>query len=311
MKLKRIFLILAALVAFSSALTAASDYEQLLDKYKTLKKSLVVEKEEKRRLAEEAQILAEKKAEIIKNAEHIKSIDAYLVKIPNRNYSTMMTEVTQKQWQIIMGRNPSYFTGDSLPVECVSWFDAVEFCNALSEKQGLEKCYSNGRVAYYDQIKYKDVTEEDYNKDQKKKSSEQQVIKYYVINCNFNANGYRLPTVEEWKYAAKGGKSDYYHSVTYSGSDNLDEVGWYSKNSEGKTHPVAQKKPNGYGLYDMSGNVWEWCWDSCRSVCRDRYGGSWKNIADGCTVYNDEGWGRASGTYDDLGFRIVRSSSKK
>ena len=304
MKLKKIFLILAALVAFSSALTAESDYEYLLDKYKSFE-GLKAMREAQKRLAEEVRIAAEKKAELIKNAEHIKSIDAYFIKIPNQNYSMMMTEVTQKQWRTVMGKNPSWFKGDDLPVERVSWIDAVEFCNALSEKQGLEKCYSNGRWAYYDKKKKKDVTEEDYNKDQKKKYSKRQIEKYYVIDCNFNANGYRLPTVEEWQYATRGGEN-----YKYSGSDNLDEVGWYKENSEGSTHPVAQKKPNGYGLYDMSGNVWEWCWDSGSYSGRCRCGGSWNNDAAGCEVGN-RSWNRASFTYGDLGFRIVRSLSKK
>lgn len=81
--------------------------------------------------------------------------DAYLVTIPGKNYLMMKTEVTQKQWQIIMGNNPSHFKGDDLPVEKVSWINAVEFCNALSEKQNLEKCYSNGHWAYYDKKKIK------------------------------------------------------------------------------------------------------------------------------------------------------------
>lgn len=86
-----------------------------------------------------------------------------------------------------------------------------------------------------------------------------------------------MPTVEEWRYAAKGGQE-----FKYSGSDNLDEVGWYRENSGGKIHPVAQKKPNGYGLYDMNGNVLEWCWDSSPSYSYSRYycGGSWFNDAD-------------------------------
>ena len=145
----------------------------------------------------------------------------------------------------------------------------------------------------------------DYNKDQKKKYSKRQVIKYYAIDCNFNANGYRLPTVDEWQYAAKGGQE-----FKYSGSGNLDEVGWYGGNSGGKAHPVAQKKPNGYGLYDMSGNVWEWCWDS-DSDERCRCGGSWSNdAADYCEV-DRKYCHYANSTFNSLGFRIVRSSSKK
>ncbi|WP_178842242.1 formylglycine-generating enzyme family protein [uncultured Treponema sp.] len=268
MKLKKIFLILTALVAFSSALTAVSDYEYLLGKYKPL------------------------------------IDDAFLVTIPGKNYLMMKTEVTQKQWQTVMENNPSYFKGDYLPVEKVSWIKAVEFCNALSEKQNLEKCYSNGHWAYYNKKKNKDVTEEDYNKDQKKEYSKQQVIKYYAIDCNFNANGYRLPTVEEWQYAAKGGQE-----FEYSGSDNLDKVGWYKDNSGDKTHPVAQKKPNGYGLYDMSGNVWEWCWDSDGSGGRYFCGGSWYNDADYCEMGNRY-WYDADGTGKDVGFRIVRSTGK-
>ena len=287
MKLKKLFLILTAFVAFSSTLTAVSDYEYLLGKYRTMKK-----------IAEEERLSAEKKARMMKNAEYLEMLDAYLAVIPGKDYLMMKTEVTQKQWQTVMENNPSYFRGDDLPVEKVSWINAVEFCNALSEKQNLEKCYSNGHWAYYDKKKNKDVTEKAYYKDKKG-----QVIKYYAIDCNFNANGYRLPTVGEWQYAARGGEN-----YKYSGSDNLDEMGWYEYNSGGKTHPVAQKKPNGYGLYDMSGNVWEWCWDSSS---KDRYfcGGSWDYNAYSCEVYFNYG-DNANSTDDNLGFRIVRSTGK-
>ena len=193
--------------------------------------------------------------------------------ISGKKWMMSKTEITQSVYKAIMGKNPSQFTDDSLPVESVSWYDAVEFCNKLSKKAGLETVYSiNGRTVEWDR----------------------------------NASGYRLPTVEEWQYAARGGEN-----YKYSGSDNLDEVGWYYKNSEKKTHPVAQKKPNGYGLYDMSGNVGEWCWDSNTYDSKYRYscGGSCCDAADYCEVGDKNGY-YASNTYYDLGFRVVRSTGK-
>lgn len=309
MKLKKLFLILTALVAFSSTLTAKSDYEYLLDKFRPLMEARKAEREaaereekemqKQKRLAELERILAEKRAELIKNAEHIKTIDAYLIKIPNRNYSIMMTEVTQKQWQAVMGNNPSHFKGDNLPVECVSWIDAVVFCNQFSEKEGLKPCYSYDGTSNVEEWKFLKEKLWKWSNKKWKKFNENFV-------CDTTANGYRLPTVEEWQYTAKGGQE-----VKYSGSDNLDEVGWYYGNSGEKTHPVAQKKPNGYGLYDMSGNVSEWCWDSYPSISKNRYfcGGSWYYIANFCEV-DDEYWYCADYTNNYLGFRIVRSTGK-
>ena len=112
------------------------------------------------------------------------------------------------------------------PVSGVNWYDAVKYCNWLSEKEGLTLCYSG---------------------------------KGKVTQCDFSASGYRLPTEAEWEYAARGGhKSQGYE---YAGSDNVDDVEWYEGNSGGRTHPVGQKQPNELGLYDMSGNMFEWCWD--------------------------------------------------
>jgi formylglycine-generating enzyme required for sulfatase activity len=104
--------------------------------------------------------------------------------------------------------------------------------------------------------------------------------KAYTINgeeveCNFDSNGYRLPTEWEWEFAAKANQD-----FKYSGSDNVDEVAWTRENSNKQTHPVGQKKPNGFGLYDMSGNVFEWCWDCYTEGSSRVYrGGSWERGA--------------------------------
>ena len=112
------------------------------------------------------------------------------------------------------------------PVIGVDWHDVVQYCNWLSEKEGLTPCYSG---------------------------------KGKVTRCNFSANGYRLPTEAEWEYAARGGQKSQGH--IFAGSNNPDEVAWYGENSGDAIHPVGQKKPNELGLYDMSGNMFEWCWD--------------------------------------------------
>lgn len=229
-----------------------------------------------------------------------------MVAVPGQNFSILATEVTQELYESVMGDNPSEFKGEkNLPVENVSWVDAVAFCNKLSVKEGLKPCYSykeNTNAAQWglDNNEMSDWSENKWKKFNKN------------FACDTTADGYRLPTVAEWQWAAMGRQV-----FKFSGSDNLDEVGWYDKNSEEKTHPVAQKKPNGYGLYDMRGNVWEWCgdldeylWDSYSSLNRCYCGRGWYFDAGRCEV-GYEIWLNASGTNNNLGFRIVRSSSKK
>lgn len=211
-----------------------------------------------------------------------------MVKIPGRGYEMLSTEVTQKTYETVMGENPSKFKGDDLPVESVSWCDAIYFCNKLSAKMGYTPVYAvNGKT---------DVSEWGYTP-HKVNSIEGK------IRQNESADGFCLPKMDEWEYAAKGG-ADY----RYAGSNNLDEVGWYDGNSGDKTHPVAKKKANGYGLYDMSGNVREWVWDG--NYDKTYYcGGSWYNYDYSCEV-GDYSGDSADYRYHNIGFRLIRRVSK-
>ncbi len=200
-------------------------------------------------------------------------------------------EVTQGVWQEVMGSNPSDTSrgiGSGNPVNKVSWYDAVEFCNKLSLREGFTPAYSGSGDN---------------------------------ILCNFNASGYRLPLEAEWEYAARGGVRAGGYNI-YGGSDSIGSVAWSGVNSGRITHPVGQKQANELGLYDMSGNVWEWCWDrygsysgnatdpggSASDSLRVLRGGSWSdNRVDYCRSAN-----RASilpgAHYSNNGFRLVRTA---
>lgn len=198
------------------------------------------------------------------------------------------TEVTQAQYLSVMGVNPSSNTSDlSRPVERVTWYDAVEFCNRLSAKEGLAPAYTiTGR-----------------------KPASGYPITAASVTMDNSQPGYRLPTSEEWTWAASGGILS--HGFEYAGSNALDEVAWYLDNSGQSPHRVATKAPNELGLYDLSGNVLEWCWDWMDDVSQTQKtarGGTWDSDEGSCGIgiY----WGLApSHNFYAGGIRVVRGGT--
>jgi formylglycine-generating enzyme required for sulfatase activity len=188
-------------------------------------------------------------------------------------YQLAAFPITQARYAQVTGQRPSTAQGGQLPVEGVSWWEAVRFCNELSQREGLAPAYrllTDGAGIEWDPA----------------------------------ADGYRLPTEAEWEHACRGGTTKARYGL-------LDEIAWHRANSGERTHEVGGKQPNAWGLHDMLGNVWEWCWDVYDAEVYGTYrvlrGGGW------C----DEHWScRASVRrrshpnfqIDDLGFRIARST---
>ena len=198
--------------------------------------------------------------------------------------------VTQGEWYDAMGTRPGFFrlpgnAWRNLPVEQVRWFDAVEFANELSRQAGLTQAYT--------------ITGTGNDR---------------TVTWNLNANGYRLPTEAEWEFAARGG-TVCHGNFRYSGSNVAGEVAWHLANSGQRTHPVGKLRPNALGLYDMSGNVWEWVWDgypgnnpmgAALGVARVVRGGGWLHSAWFMRPVHRFSY---SPSFRDfyLGFRLVRS----
>jgi formylglycine-generating enzyme required for sulfatase activity len=224
---------------------------------------------------------------LVEGGSFIMGSDSTQHTVKLRDFFMGKYEVGQQEYAAIIGINPSAFKGDGLPVEKVSWFDAIEYCNKLSQKEGLTPAYRGNR--------------------------ENTV-------CDFTATGYRLPTEAEWEYAAKGGGKDLF-TYDYAGGNQIERFAWYKGNSGNTTHPVGQTVANSLGLHDMSGNVWEWCWDwrgeydkknlnnplgAASGTRRVLRGGSWNYNAENLlsSVRNSA---TPTDTYDYVGFRVVRT----
>lgn len=173
--------------------------------------------------------------------EIIRSTDSFMVKVPTGEV-VLRDDRIKKEWKVqvkpfllakyavtmglydaITNNTPNIFKDNNKPVVNISWNDAIVFCNLLSKKAGLKEYYSISDSGQ-------------------------------IVSCNLDSNGYRLPSEAEWQYACKAGTTGYIYG-------KLKEIAWYNENSDGHIHEVGKKEPNAWGLYDMLGNVWEWCYD--------------------------------------------------
>jgi formylglycine-generating enzyme required for sulfatase activity len=180
--------------------------------------------------------------------------------------------VTKGLYEVLINKSSNNIELNSTPMVNLSWYDAILFCNLLSKECGLQECYTF-----------------DHNVSE--------------VYCDWSANGYRLPTDAESQYACKAESTGYRYG-------EIEDIAWYSENSEGRIHEIGKKEPNKWGLYDMLGNVWEWCWDLYDEKTYGPYrifrGGSYGESARGCGATSRRR-GHPSFCIDDIGFRVATS----
>ncbi|MEU4964004.1 formylglycine-generating enzyme family protein [Streptomyces smyrnaeus] len=193
-------------------------------------------------------------------------------------YELAAFPVTQDQYARVTGRWPSTAPGDRLPVESVCWWEAVEFCNALSAGAGLAPAY-------------RPVTDSEGQRS---------------VEWDGDADGYRLPTEAEWEYACRAGTAGPRYGP-------LDEIAWYRGNSHERLHEVGGKRPNAWGFHDMLGNVWDWCWDLYDPEVYGGYrvlrGGGWFDEHWSCRA-SARRRSHPAFTVDDVGFRVARGRTR-
>lgn len=192
-------------------------------------------------------------------------------KIDIRPFQLLKIPVTTDLYDSVMGEGVIFYY-NSYPIVNVSWNDAINFCNSLSETMGLSPCY---------------ITD----------------VQTGQVHCNWEKEGFRLPTEAEWQHACLAGSSEYQYG-------KLEDVAWYQENSNGSIHKVGEKTPNQWGIYDMLGNVWEWCWDLYDEKHYESYrtfrGVSWAETYRSCGA-TCRRRSHPSFKIDDLGFRIAKS----